>query len=222
LFGGQHLVTAQKALDAVLMEKAPRGLDSKALANLDAFQTEFDGHGDAGSRSCPAHSAICASRFSLRVQTYWPAARRGSAVIHAPIRRDVKLHAYRTFNAQRLGTCRIAGWLRLIARGPLGAVTVGLAAAVEVLGAVRAGAVLFFKRRGRTRFRRFHITLRLFDLFLRLRFRFGFGLGLWITTGASFGGSGTPPVPAQAPVQQRAPRPAVPPEAVQDLPAPPS
>ena len=31
-----------------------------------------------------------------------------------------------------------------MARGPLGAVTVGLAAAVEVLGAVRAGVVLLF------------------------------------------------------------------------------
>jgi fructosamine-3-kinase len=32
LFGGQHLVTAQKALDAVLMEKAPEGPDYNAVS----------------------------------------------------------------------------------------------------------------------------------------------------------------------------------------------
>ena len=73
----------------------------------------------------------------------------------------------------------------------------GLAAAVEVLGAVRAGVVLLFSNgeagRGSAAgfTSRFGCSTFFSGLGFGLGLGFGFGSGLWITTGASFGGSGT-------------------------------
>ncbi len=56
----------------------------------------------------PADNAICASRFHLAFE-HIRRLSRDLQIINAAIRRNVKLHPYRPFNAQRLSARRIDG-----------------------------------------------------------------------------------------------------------------
>ena len=77
------------------------------LANLYAFQTEFDRHGDASSRLARFVAPFAQRIFHIAFKHIGGLRGENLDVIHSPIRRDIKLDAYRTFDTQRLGTCRI-------------------------------------------------------------------------------------------------------------------
>ncbi len=178
----------------------------------------------------PADNAICASRFSPRVRTYslTEQSREDLQIINAAIRRNVKLHPYRPFNAQRLSARRI-GRLNAADR-PRAARSSNGGFSRCCRGAwrcTRLSAVLLFSNgeagRGSAAgfTSRFGCSTFFSGLGLGLGLGFGLGSGLWITTAPLSAVQALPLAPAQVRVQQRAPRQAAPPEAAQDRLTPP-
>lgn len=77
--------------------------------NLDAVQAEFDGHRYAGTRSSLLITPSAHRAFHLAFEHIRRLSREDLQIINAAIRRNVKLHPYRPFNAQRLSARRIDG-----------------------------------------------------------------------------------------------------------------
>lgn len=150
------------------------------LANLYAFQTEFDRHGDASSPGLARFVAPFAQRiFYSRSNILAGCAERISTLSTRPS--GVTSNLTRTEPSIRSAWARVgyAGWLRLIARGPLGAVRVGFAVAGAEFGCVRAGAVLVVSNGEATR-----VSAGFTSRFGCSTFFSGFGLGLGFGLGS--------------------------------------